>query len=52
MIELSGLIQRSVDFAKHGNPVEQDEWKKFEKMLMSPWPDYLEKDESNTYESE
>ena len=42
MIQLSSLIQESVDFSKHGKSVDQDQWIKFEQSLKY-YPDYLEK---------
>ena len=42
MIQLSSLIQESVDFSKHGKSVDKEQWKKFEDSLKY-YPDYLEK---------
>lgn len=42
MIQLSSLIQESVDFSKHGKSVDKEQWKNFEDSLKY-YPDYLEK---------
>ena len=42
MIQLSSLIQESVDFSKHGKSVDKDQWEKFE-LSLKYYPDYLEK---------
>lgn len=51
MIELSSLIQESVDFSKHGKAVDPAQWEKFERKLEGKYPDYLDKDDAHSYDS-
>jgi hypothetical protein len=49
-IKLCSLIQKSVDFAKHGVPVDPADWAEYDRDNQGKYPDYMSKDE-NSYES-